>query len=478
MVREGIQNRVKVAVSRFSRQRTRTPDSGQTCAGQESGRFSRREEQAVGHAVAAHKMWTLLSCFILLLSLLTVGSSYAQSVDILLKGGHVIDHANGIDGPMDVAITDGKIAEVAESISADEARRVVDVQGLYVTPGFIDLHTHVFHGTEEVGFPGFEINNSFGSISPDAFTFRSGVTTVVDAGSSGWRDFYTFKKQTVENSRTRVLAFLSITGSGMLGTVHSQYLDDMDPEVTAFTINQNRDILVGVKKHHYQGPDFTPVERAVEAGELAGVPVMVDFGGHVPPLSLETLLLEKLRPGDILTHTHFASQARQGAVDENGRVKPFIFEAQERGVIFDVGHGAGGFQWEQAVPSVEQGFIPNTISTDLYRNSMNAGMKDLSNVMSKFLAMGLSVQDVVLRTTWNPAQVIQKTELGNLSVGSEADVTVFNVREGDFGFLDARNQRVGGDRKLETELTIRAGRVVWDLNGLAASDWSESSGNR
>lgn len=397
----------------------------------------------------------------------------AQEVDILLKGGHVIDPKNDVNEPMDIAIADGIIVQVNKNISVESAREVIDVAGLYVTPGLIDMHTHVFHGTQEVGFEGFEINNSYGSVAPDGFTFRSGVTTVVDAGSSGWRDFHRFKKQTVDRSQTRVLAFISIAGSGMLGTLHAQHVEDMDPEVTAFAIQQHRDILVGIKAHHYQGGDFQPIERAVQAGEIADVPVMVDFGGHNPPLSLETLLMEKLRPGDIFTHTHFSSQSREGALDDNGRVKPFIFSAQEKGVNFDVGHGAGGFQWEQAIPSVQQGFIPNTLSTDLYNRSMNAGMKDLSNVMSKFLSLGMSLQDVILRTTWNPAKVIHKTELGHLSEGSEADVVVFHLREGNFGFIDAKGLVLEGTHKLEAELTIRAGKVVWDLNGIAAKPLGE-----
>lgn len=416
--------------------------------------------------------WKAVSTAILTLLLSTtwVDVGLSQQVNILLKGGHVIDPANGIDAPMDVAIGDGIILEVAPSIDTSTAEQVVDVSGLYVTPGLIDMHTHVFFGTEEPAFAGFQITNSFGSVVPDAFTFRSGVTTVVDAGSSGWRDFHLFRKQTIENSRTRVLALLSIAGNGMLGTVHAQTVNDMDPVATAFVIDANRDVIVGIKAHHYQGADFGPEQRAVEAGQVAGVPVMVDFGGHDPPRSLERLLMEVLRPGDILTHTHFSSETREGAVDEVGEVRPYIFAAQERGIIFDVGHGAGGFQWDQAIPGVSQGFVPNTISTDLYRNSMNAGMKDLTNVMSKFLNIGMSLQDVISGTTANPARVIQRPELGTLSVGTAADVAVLRLRDGEFGFVDARGNRLDGTRKLEAELTIRAGQVVWDLNGLAAPE--------
>lgn len=251
-------------------------------------------------------------------------SLHAQQIDILLKGGFVIDPKNQIYEIMDVAIMDGKILRVAQHISSSSAKKVIEVNGLYVTPGFIDIHTHVFHGTEDIGFTGFEITNSYGSVVPDDFTFRTGVTTVVDAGSSGWRQFHTFKNQTIDHSRTRVLAFLSIVGSGMLGTLHAQNIDDMDTVAAVYTINQYPDILVGIKAHHYQGPDFTPIECAVEAGNLSNVPVMVDFGKHNPPLSLETLLLKKLRPGDIFTHTFGypdPKTRREPVVDENGSVK-------------------------------------------------------------------------------------------------------------------------------------------------------------
>lgn len=425
-----------------------------------------RTNLSVGQRV---RRWTGLLMALVLFPM----AMQAQQIDLLIKGGHVVDPKNGINRTMDVAVIDGKIAEVSRSIDASRARRVANAEGLYVVPGLIDMHTHIFYGTKEVGYSGFEINNSYGSVRPDAFSFRTGVTTMVDAGSSGWKDLPTFRKQTVDESRTRILAFVSIAEDGMLGSVHANYLDGMDPDATAFMIQENDDFVVGIKAHHYRGDNFTPVERAVEAGNIAGVPVMVDFGGHQPPLSLETLLMEKLRPGDILTHTHFGSSSRLGAIDESGNLRDFILPAQDRGIIFDVGHGAGGFQWDQAIPGSRQGFWPNTISTDLYRNSMNAGMKNLNNVMSKFLAIGMSLEDVVERVTWSPAQVLQREELGHLSVGAEADIAVLRKHEGSFGFLDARGQRVEGEEKLETELTVRAGRVVYDLNGIAASDWEE-----
>lgn len=391
-----------------------------------------------------------------------------QAPDLLLKGGHVIDPKNSIDAVMDVAIAEGKILKVARNIPATGAKKVVDVKGLYVTPGLIDMHVHVFAGNDLDSY----IANGPTSVYPDGFTFRSGVTTVVDAGSSGWRNFRLFKAQTIDRSQTRVLALLNIVGTGMFGRFEEQDANDMNPVMTANMIRKlYPGILVGIKAAHYWG-DYTQVDRAVEAGKLANVPVMVDFGEHDPPNSIESLFMEHLRPGDIFTHTFsYGPKQRETIVDEDGRVKPFVFAAQKRGLIFDVGHGGGAFSWRQAVPAMEQGFKPDVISTDLHTQSMNGGMKDLTNVMSKFINMGMSVQDAVMRTTSNPARVINRADLGTLSPGVEADVAVLNLRKGDFGFLDVRGNKLKGNKKLEAELTIRAGRIVWDLNGTAAPLW-------
>ena len=387
----------------------------------------------------------------------------AQQIDILLKGGHVIDPKNGIDSQMDVAIADGKIVKVAENISAEDVQQIIDVAGLYVTPGLIDLHTHT--------------GNSLPWFAPDGFTFRAGVTTAVDGGSFGWR-YYEMIEDVRVTSRTRVLAFLAIVGSkGMLEGGHSADLlmqdkSEYDAVMAAEKIRRHRDVLVGIKV--WKSPDFDGIEQAVEAGRLADVPVMIDFGQHTPPLSLERLLLEVFRPGDIYTHAYaYHPHNREAIVDENYRVRPHVWEARERGIIFDVGHGGGAFSFEGAVPAMEQGFFPDVISTDLHRNSMNGGAKDMANVMSKFLAMGMTLQQVIEASSWTPAQVIKREELGNLSEGAEADIAVFNLREGDFGFLDVRNRLLKGNRKLEAELTIRAGDVVWDLNGLAGIPWEE-----
>jgi dihydroorotase len=412
------------------------------------------------------KQLTFLLC--LIICIVPVYTLNAQSIDLLLKGGHVIDPKNKIDADMDIAIANGKISQVAINIPVNNAKKVIDVKGLYVTPGIIDMHVHVFQGTETDVY----IANGLTSLPPDGFTFRAGVTTVVDAGSSGWRNFPLFKKQTIDKAQTRVLALLNIVGTGMTSRYLEQDVSDMNPVMTANMIKKSYpEIIVGIKAAHYWG-DFTQVDHAVEAGNLAKVPVMVDFGEHTPPLSIEALFMKHLRPGDIFTHTFsYGPAVRETVVDEKLKVKPFVFEAQKRGIVFDVGHGGGAFSWRQAIPSIQQGFKPNVISTDLHNESITGGMKDMSNVMSKFLNIGMSLPEVVLRSTWNPANVIHRPALGNLSVGSEADVAVFNLVKGDFGFMDIRRTKIKGTQKLEAELTIRAGKIVWDLNGISAPLW-------
>jgi dihydroorotase len=390
--------------------------------------------------------------------------------DLLLKGGHVLDAKNGINAVRDVAIANGRIAAVEASIATSEARRTVDAKGLYVTPGLVDMHVHVFAATMDREYTG-----EFG-VRPDGFTFRSGVTTVVDAGSSGWRNFEDFKRLVIDRAQTRVLAMLNIVGKGMAGRNDiEQDVSDMEPERTAEMAKRYKDLVVGVKIAHYAGPDWGPVEKSIKAGDLANIPVMVDFAAFRPERPFQDLVLKKLRPGDIYTHAYLTAVPM---LDANGRLLPYLFEARKRGVIFDVGHGGGSFSFRQAVPAVKQGFIADSISTDLHVTSMNAGMKDLVNLMSKFLALGLSVQDVVTRATWNPARQIRREEFGHLTVGAVADVTVLRVVEGDFGFLDSSRRRLRGSKKLVCELTLKGGRPVWDLNGIASDDWDKDVGPR
>ncbi|HXW04058.1 MAG TPA: amidohydrolase/deacetylase family metallohydrolase [Vicinamibacterales bacterium] len=396
----------------------------------------------------------------------------APEFDLLIKGGHVVDPRNGIDGIMDVAVSGGKIVAVSANVARARAREVADASGLYVTPGLIDIHAHVFWGTEDNA----AYSSGYSAVPPDGHSFRSGQTTLVDAGGAGWRNFPQFKAQVIDRSRTRVLSFLNIVGSGMKGGPVEQNLADMDARLTAMRVRQHEGLIVGIKVAHYAGPEWDPVTRAVAAGTEAGVPVMIDFGGHAPPLSLEDLLLEHLRRGDILTHTYAHVRNRIPVVGEDDRVRPYVLEARRKGVIFDVGHGGGSFLFRQAVPAMAQGFHPDVISTDLHTGSMNGGMKDILNVMSKFLNMGMSLQDVVKANTSRAADVIKRTDLGHLGVGAEADIAVLGVRRGTFGFVDTGGDRMAGDRKLECELTVKAGQVVWDLNGLTRPLWTEQAG--
>ena len=395
--------------------------------------------------------------------------SYTQVYDILIKNGHVIDAKNDISKIIDIAIVDNKIALIKKNISKKLANRIIDANGLYVSPGLIDIHSHNFHGTE----PNNYLSNSFDALPPDGFSFRSGVTTIVDVGGAGWRNFKIFKEQIIDRSKTRVLAFINIIGSGMKGGAVEQNIDDMEPDQTAEIVNKFPGEIVGIKLAHFNGYNWIPVDRVVEAGRLANVPVMIDFGGSNPELPLDKLLLEKLRPGDIFTHAYAHVRGRTPIVDENGKLREYVLESQQKGIVFDVGHGGGSFLFEQAIPAVKQGLKPNAISTDLHTGSMNGGMKNIVNVMSKFLNMGIDLDEIIKATTWNPAQYIKRTDLGHLSVGAEADITLLNLREGNFGFIDTKGKRMKGKNLLECEMTIKAGKIVYDLNGLASNDWEK-----
>jgi len=392
------------------------------------------------------------------------GPSFAApKYDLLLRGGTVIDPRNGVNAVRDVAIAAGRIAAVAERIDPAEALKTVEVAGLYVTPGLVDIHTHVFTGTGE--------KNSYAgdnSVYPDGFTLRVGVTTVADAGGAGWRNFDTFKERVIDRSKTRVLAFLNIVGNGMRGAEYEQVLADMEAGPTAEMALRHKGLIVGIKTAHYEGPEWAPVERAVEAGTKAGIPVMVDYGKSVPERPLAELVTKKLRPGDIYTHVYSGLRGEQ---DASGHVNPGLREGRRRGVIFDVGHGGGSFSWGIAVPAVKEGFLPDSISTDLHIGSMNGGMKNMLNVMSKFLALGLPLDQVIARATSNPAKEIGHEELGHLGVGALADVAVLRLEKGDFGFIDSFGARMAGRERLSCELTLRDGKIVYDMNGLARPDW-------
>ena len=388
--------------------------------------------------------------------------------DLLLKGGHVIDPKNRINAPMDVAITDGKIARVAANIRASEATKTVDVGGLTVTPGLIDIHVHVYPRPE------VKLAQNDSNVQVDAHTFPNGVTTVVDAGTSGWRNFPDFKARVIDTARTRVLALLNISGSGM-GTGKEDELSELDAEAAARTAKANRGVIVGFKSAHFGGPGWESIEAAVKAGKDADIPVMVDFGYLNQVRNLPTLLLDKLRSGDIYTHCY---SGHREEVLADGKVNPAMFTGRKRKIIFDVGFGAGSFYWYVAVPAFQQGFPPDSISTDLHTGSMNAGMKTMTNVMSSILNLGSSLDQVVAMSTWNPAKEIKRLDLGSLDVGADADVAVLRVDKGQFGFIDSAGAMNTGTQRIIGELTLRRGRVVWDLNGRASENWKTFKYNR
>lgn len=385
--------------------------------------------------------------------------------DLVLQRGHLIDPRNGVSGIRDVAVRDGKVAAVSGAIDRGRTRKLVDCSGLFVTPGLVDLHVHVFAGTNEP--QSYAGDNS---VYPDGYTFRSGVTTVVDAGCAGWRNFQTFRETVIDRARTRVLALANIVGHGMRGGAFEQDLGDMEAEPTAGLARDHSGVIVGIKTAHYAGPEWNPVEEAVRAGEAAGIPVMVDFGTSLPQRPIEVLLGEKLRAGDIYTHC-FSGNRRE--LLEDGTPNPGLFSGRKRGVYFDVGHGGGSFKWSVAAKCLEAGFPPDSISTDLHIGSMNAGMQSQTSTMSKFLALGLSLEDVINQSTWNPAREVQREDLGHLSEGAIADIAVLRVQSGEFGFVDSFGARQEGAERLVCEMTFKDGLLAWDLNGRTRQDWRE-----
>lgn len=407
------------------------------------------------------------SILITFLACLLGVASHAQTYSILIKGGTVIDPKNNINQVMDVGIFEGKVKKVAKDIDPKEARQVVDAKGMYVTPGLIDIHGHVFFGTE----PNHYLSNGLVALPPDGFTFRVGVTTIVDAGGAGWDSFSEFKNNIIFNSKTRVLSFLNIVGQGMRGGNWEQDTADMDPNLAAGVAIKNRNDVVGFKVAHFQGKDWKPVDNAVKAGKLANMPVMVDFGGSTPPLPLEELFMKHLRPGDIYTHAYtlLEGNIRETIVDEaTKKVKPFALEARKRGIVFDVGYGGASFNYSQAIPAMKAGFYPTTISTDLHTGSMNGSMKDMLSIMSKFYNMGMDLPAIIKASTWEPAKVIHREQLGHISEGAIADVAIFSMRQGNFGFYDKTGYKVTGKEKLECELTVMGGKIVYDLNGITS----------
>ncbi len=389
-----------------------------------------------------------------------------RQYELLLKNGHLIDPKNGIDAAMDIAIHDGRIAKVAEDIPSAHAAQCIDLTGLIVSPGLIDMHVHVYHTREPETL----------SVIADHHCFRSGVTTVVDTGTAGAKHFLHFKRTVIDRAKTRIFAYINIVKSGMLGPFE-QDIKEMDAQLAASIVLAYPEDCVGIKTAHYwvsqpfdeAHPPWAAVDRALEAAAICGKPLMVDFW-HRPGRSYQELL-RKMQPGDI--HTHVYAQQFPILNDKN-EPADFMFEARERGIIFDLGHGAGSFWFRQAIPAYQGGFAPDSISTDLHIGNVTGVVHDMLTTMSKLLCMGMPLDEVIYRSTLTPAAEIGQPQLGHLSVGAEADIAVLKQREGQFGYVDCGQARMNGNRKLSCEMTLRAGEIVYDLNGRAAPAWEDA----
>ena len=373
----------------------------------------------------------------------------ATHYDLLIKGGWVIDPAQGIDGKRDVGLAGGKIAALEEGLPEDHAGEVYDATDMLVTPGLVDLHTHIYWGVVH-------------SLDPDLVAYYSGSTTNVDVGTAGARIFKGFRKHIAENSKSRVLSFLN---AGVAGLAYSPNVSDVsiwDVELAVATIEANRDIIKGVKA--LPGPHFggayvhtmEGMELAKETATLAGVPLMIHLAAPPPPVSKWLPLLEE---GDILTHAFRGDLAR--ILGRDGAIRRDVWAARERGVIFDVGHGSASFSFDVAQKALDQGLPPDVISTDLHGGSFCRRAMDMPTCMSRYLSIGLGLSDVVEASTISPARAMgMGDEIGSLRVGGPGDVTVLELVEGEFELRDAEDNAVAANQKLELRLTVCGGEVL------------------
>ncbi len=383
---------------------------------------------------------------------------------LLLKNGHCIDPFNNIDSAMDIAIADGKIAAVAPHIAEEEAEKHIDMSGLLVSPGLIDAHTHCYHSS---GLPKVWAGDY--SVQPDYYSFRSGVTTMVDTGSAGSYNFGHFKTTVIDRAKTRILAYLNIADYGMTTLMVEQYPDTNDSESFISTCNAYPQDIVGIKIAHYWKKDWKDVEYAQKVQKEVRLPIMVDFGVFKKERPYYTLVSDVLNPGDISTHCF---RAPVPVVDENNTVYPFLWKAKKRGIKFDLGHGAGSFVFRNAIPAMEQGFLPDSLSTDIHGLCINGNVYDQTNLLSKIHACGsLSWYDIFRLSTSSPAAYLNRTDIGNMSIGAEADIAVWSLRKGAFRFQDIAGAYIEGDEKLECEMTFRKGEVMWDINARMATHY-------
>jgi len=370
----------------------------------------------------------------------------APRYDLLIKGGRVIDPSQGLSSVRDVGITDNRIAHIAADITPMSARDVLDARGKIVTPGLVDIHVHVYHGVAIVG------------IEADVNGIARGVTTVVDAGSAGATTFPGFRRYVIERSVTRVFALLNISTIGLVAGNELSDLANVDSRAAVRVIEENRDVILGIKVRMTPGTaknqDLEALRRARDAADMAGVPLMVHIGGSSRPLEDVFALLRK---GDVVTHV---LRGDGGILDMAGRVLPAALEASQRGVFMDIGHGSGNFLFDTAERALSQGWMPDTISSDLHSRSVNGPVFDLTTTLSKFLLLGMTLEQVIRRATTNPAKVFRfRPAVGSLQEGSEADVAVLSLTEGNFEFTDSGGHKRTGRQKLEPVTTIKAGRI-------------------
>lgn len=370
--------------------------------------------------------------------------------DLLIKGGTVIDPSQGLSTRRDVALDLGKVAAVEEDIDPSQAREVIKAEGLLVTPGLVDIHVHIYWGVSHYG------------VEPDLGCLAKGVTTAVDAGSSGAHTFPGLRRYVIEVASTRLYAFLNISSMGMISDAVGE-LNDLrfaDPALAVRVARANEDVIVGIKVRLDRGRvgengPIKPLKLARQAADQLNLPIMVHIGRLDAPLAE---VLGYLREGDLVTHTYHGHEG--GILDEHGQLIRAAWQARGRGVLFDVGHGAGSFAFRVAQAALDQGFTPGTISSDLHVYDINGPVYDLATTMSKFLHLGIPLDEVVRLCTWSPARAVGIPEsIGTLRPGAEADVAIFRLEEGEFGFMDCERQAVVGGKRLVPVNVIRGGEV-------------------
>jgi len=371
--------------------------------------------------------------------------------DLVLRGGRVIDPSQKLDTVTDVAFSAGKVAMVGNALKADPTTDVRDVSGYIVTPGLIDLHTHVYWGGTSLG------------IDAEEFCRTSGVTTAIDTGSAGPGNFAGFRKHVIEPSEVRILAYLHVSHAGIYGYSHrvmvgeSEEIRMMNPIDAVEVAENNRDLIVGIKVRVGRNSSGTsgivPLEIALEVAQEVGMPLMAHID-HPPPSYEE--VVARLRPGDVLTHA-FRPFPNSPATAQ-GTVKKVVLEARERGVLFDIGHGKGSFAFKTARAMLANGFYPDTISSDVHILCINGPAFDQVTTMSKFLCMGMPLPDVVKASTVNAAMALRRPELGSLKPGSVGDATLISIREGKFDYVDVVGEHLTGNRKIVSEGVVIGGR--------------------